>query len=202
MTASLGLKPLILCIGLGNPGSEYVSTRHNLGFMAVEEIARIYGFSPFKRYQKALVSEGTIEGVKVVLLKPMTFMNRSGIPVQEYIGFFKIPLDHIIVIHDDIALSVGKIKIKQGGSAGGHNGLRSLDAHIGNNYWRLRLGVDHPGHREAVAGYLLKNFTKKEGEELEIVLQAVAKEASLLMRQEMPLFLNQVALSLKTALAP
>lgn len=190
---------MILLVGLGNPGAQYALNRHNVGFMVIDVIANHFAFSSFKRRGEALVTEGEIDSQKVMLLKPMNFMNRSGIPVSEFASFFKIPLENIIVIHDDLDLAPGKIKIKQGGSAGGHNGLKSLDAHLGQNYWRLRVGIGHPGHRDAVHSYVLKNFSREEEDWLVPLLQALAAEASLLVQKNMPDFLNNLALRLQEA---
>ena len=188
---------MILLVGLGNPGAKYALNRHNAGFMVVDVIAESFSFTAFKRRGEALVSEGTIGSWKVALLKPMDFMNRSGVAVSEFVNFFKIPLENIIVVHDDIDLAPGKIRIKQGGSAGGHNGLKSLDHHVGQNYWRLRIGIGHPGHREAVHAHVLKNFSQEEQNWLVPLLQALAAEASFLVQKDMSKFLNNVALRLQ-----
>ncbi len=151
-----------LLVGLGNPGEKYTRNRHNIGFLAADEIAKEYGFSAFKPQFQGLIAQGIIEGQKGYILKPQTYMNLSGQSVLAACQFYKIPLERVCVIHDDIDLEPGKIKLKQGGGHGGHNGLRDIDARLGKNYWRLRVGVGHPGHRDAVSGYVLKDFPKAE----------------------------------------
>ena len=190
---------MILFVGLGNPGTQYALNRHNVGFMVVDVLADHFSFSAFKRRGEAVIAEGEIASRKVTLLKPMNFMNRSGISVSEFAHFFKIPLEDIIVAHDDLDLVPGKVKIKQGGGAGGHNGLRSLDAHLGQDYWRLRVGIGHPGHRDAVHSYVLKNFSREEEDWLVPLLQALTREASLLVQKDMSGFLNNLALRLREA---
>lgn len=190
---------MILFVGLGNPGTQYALNRHNVGFMVVDVLADHFSFSAFKRRGEAVIAEGEIASRKVTLLKPMNFMNRSGISVSEFAHFFKIPLEDIIVAHDDLDLVPGKVKIKQGGGAGGHNGLRSLDAHLGQDYWRLRVGIGHPGHRDAVHSYVLKDFSREEEDWLVPLLQALVREVSLLVQKDMPGFLNNLALRLREA---
>ena len=185
---------MILLIGLGNPGPEYSLTRHNAGFMVVDVLAHHFSFPSFKRRGEALFTEGEIKGHKATLFKPMSFMNRSGIPVSDFVRFFKIPLEDIMVVHDDLDLALGHLKIKQGGGAAGHNGLRSLDAHIGSHYWRLRIGIDRPSHKDGVQAYVLKNFSSKEQEVLDPLLDAVVAEAPLLACKDRAAFLNNVAL--------
>lgn len=166
--------------GLGNPGSKYAMNRHNIGFMAIDLIAQSYNFPPFKNKFRAEISEGKIGNHKIILCKPMTFMNLSGKAVQELMGFYKIPLDHLYVFHDDLDLLPFKVKLKLGGGSGGHNGLNSIDQHMGKEYWRLRLGIGHPGHKDAVSAYVLGNFRPDEEDDLCEILAAVTKEVPLL----------------------
>lgn len=154
---------MYLVVGLGNPGAEYAESRHNIGFMAADEISRRYRFSPFKNKFDALVSEGQIGGEKVLLLKPQTYMNLSGNAVVKAALFYKILPENIIVIHDDIDLTIGQMKAKRGGGSGGHNGIKSIDAHITADYNRIRLGVGHPVDKgPEVANYVLGKFSKSE----------------------------------------
>lgn len=159
-----------LVVGLGNPGAEYRSTRHNIGFMAIDALAGGASFS--KKFQGEL-AEVNLGGEKVLLLKPQTFMNHSGRSVQAAMSFYKIPLDHIIVVHDELDLPLGKLRIKQGGGNNGHNGIRDIDAAMGVDYWRVRLGIGHPGDKEAVHGHVLNNFSKDEQPVLEKILDAL-----------------------------
>lgn len=187
----------MLLVGLGNPGPEYAMNRHNIGFRVIDSIAHHYSFNGFKRHGQSLFSEIAIQGKKISLLKPMTYMNRSGIAVAEFASFFKIPLENIIVIHDELDLGFGRLKVKQGGGHGGHNGLKSLDAHIGKDYWRLRIGIGHPGHREAVTSHVLGNFLKVEEVYLERVMDAILNSLSFLLNKEMAAFMNNVSLELQ-----
>ncbi len=187
----------MLIVGLGNPGPEYALNRHNVGFMVVDVLQDHFNFEPFKRRENALISAGQVGEKKVTLIKPMTYINCSGGPVQNYAHFYKIAIEDILAVHDDLALDPNQIKIKQGGGSAGHNGLKSLDAHIGQNYWRLRIGIGHPGHKEAVNGYVLKNFSKAEQPDLIFLLQSIALEAPLLLQKEMPRFLNNLAQRLR-----
>lgn len=178
-------------VGLGNPGSQYSLNRHNIGFMAIDLIADEHSFPSFKNKFSALVSEGRFGSTKVVLLKPQTYMNLSGRSVAEAMKFYKVPLENLYVFHDDLDLAHGKIKIKQGGGAGGHNGLRSLDQHIGQNYWRIRLGIGHPGFKDAVSGYVLSNFHKDDEDWLVNLLSRLSKTIPDLITQKPADWLNQ-----------
>lgn len=170
-----------LIAGLGNPGDKYSRNRHNAGFMAIDEIAHHHNFPAFKAKFQGVFSTGTIGGEKVMLLKPMTMMNNSGQSVSAAAKFYKIPAGKIIVFHDEIDLQSGKLKIKKGGGAAGHNGLKSCDAHLGTkDYWRVRIGVGHPGDKEMVYAHVLGNFSRKEEEWLEPMLESIAKNATLL----------------------
>ena len=155
---------MFLVVGLGNPGKEYQATRHNVGFMAADEIFRRYSFSDFRKKSQGLVAEGNIGNEKVLLVKPQTYMNLSGNCVAELVNFYKLSAKNVIVIHDDMDLNVGQIKAKCGGGAGGHNGLKSIDSHIGNAYGRIRIGVGHPESREQVVDWVLSGFSKQDKE--------------------------------------
>lgn len=185
-----------LFVGLGNPGSEYAYNRHNVGFMAVDRIRDAHGFGPWKRKFHGLVSDGEIAGEKVLLLKPGTYMNESGRAVGEAARFLKIPLADIAVFYDEIDLAPSKLKVKTGGGNAGHNGLRSISAHVGNDYVRVRIGVGHPGVKELVARWVLSDFAKADQEWLEPLLDAIAKAAPRLVRDDQSRFLTDVAKAL------
>lgn len=165
---------MFLVVGLGNPGKEYAQNRHNVGFMAVDTIFHRYSFNDFKTKANALLAEGIIGKEKILLLKPQTYMNLSGNAVGEIAHFYKIEPSHILVFHDDLDLKPGIVRIKTGGSAGGHNGLKSIDSHIGNLYTRVRIGIGHPGDKTLVADYVLSDFSKTEKEQLEKILEILA----------------------------
>lgn len=184
---------MYLFAGLGNPGSQYERHRHNIGFMAVEEIARRYNFGPWRTRFQGLAAEGTIEGQKVLLLKPQTYMNLSGQSVAETMRFYKIPLPALTVFHDELDLAPGKLKVKIGGGAAGHNGLRSIDSHLGQSYRRVRLGIGHPGSKEKVTGHVLGDFSKADQAWLEPLLDAVAAEAGWLVKGDDTRFATAVA---------
>lgn len=166
---------MFIVAGLGNPSADYALTRHNFGFMAADTIAESYGFPPFSNKFSGLVSVGEIKSQKVMLLKPLTFMNLSGDSVAKAVSFYKESLSNLVVIHDDLDIDFGKIKAKTGGSAGGHNGLRSIDSHLGTNYSRIRLGISSPFSRRDVKNFVLSRFSKEELEELPIILADVAE---------------------------
>lgn len=188
----------MLFVGLGNPGQEYAKTRHNVGFLAVSEIANRFNLTfSLKTKYKSEIAEGEINANKVILQKPLAYMNNSGVAVNELTKFYKIPIEHVIVFHDDLDLPVGKIKIKQGGGNGGHNGLRSIDQHVGNNYFRVRIGIGHPGHRDQVSGYVLNNFRKEEIEVIDNLLYHLSKLGNLLAEGNISDFTNKLALNLK-----
>lgn len=174
---------MYLLVGLGNPGSEYAQNRHNAGFMCVDEISKSYGFPSEKTKFSGFLTEGHIDGEKACVFKPLAYMNRSGRPVAEVARFYKIPSEHIIVFHDDLDLSPGKIRVKQGGGHGGHNGLRDLDAHLGKLYWRVRIGIGRPLHKEAVSSYVLSNFSKEDRHWLDLLLPLLADEVHLLFTE-------------------
>jgi len=183
-----------LFIGLGNPGAKYAGNRHNIGYMAVDRIAAEHGFGPWRARFQGLVAEGSLGGEKVVLLKPETFMNLSGQSVGEAQRFFKLPPEDLVVFHDELDLAPGKLRVKQGGGHAGHNGLRSIHAHIGEAYGRVRLGIGHPGHKDAVAPYVLSNFAKADAGWLEDLLHGISDGAVLLAAGDGAGFLNAVAL--------
>ncbi|MEO1798383.1 MAG: aminoacyl-tRNA hydrolase [Pseudomonadota bacterium] len=186
-----------LFVGLGNPGGKYERNRHNIGFMAVDRIASDHGFGPWRSKFQGLVSEGTLGGEKVMLLKPETFMNRSGQSVGEALRFYKLAPEDVIVFHDELDLAPGKLKVKRGGGHAGHNGLRSLHGHIGEAYGRVRLGIGHPGHKDAVPGYVLRDFPKADEAWLDDLMRGISDGATELARGDAGRFMN--AVSLRTA---
>jgi peptidyl-tRNA hydrolase, PTH1 family len=186
-----------LFVGLGNPGAKYTHNRHNIGFMAVEEIARRHGFAPWRRRFQGETSEGTLDGERVVLLRPATFMNESGRAVQEAASFFKLGVDEIVVFQDELELPPGKVRVKIGGGIAGHNGLRSISAHIGNEYRRVRLGIGHPGVKELVHGHVLSDFAKSDRPLVETLCEAVADSAGLLVTGRDSTFQNKVHLAMQ-----
>ncbi len=185
-----------LFVGLGNPGAKYARNRHNIGYMAVERIAQDHGFGPWRSKFQGVLSEGRLGSEKVVLLKPETFMNLSGQSVGEAMRFFKLEPSDITVFHDEIDLAPGKLRVKSGGGHAGHNGLRSLHAHIGDAYQRVRMGVGHPGRKEAVPGYVLHDFPKADETWLEDMLRGVSDGAAALAQGDTGKFQNAVALRL------
>ena len=171
-----------LWVGLGNPEPAMARQRHNIGFMVVDAIARRHGFGPWRQRFKGIVADGAIAGERLVLLKPMTYMNDSGASVQAASAFFKLDQADIVAFHDELDLAPGKVRIKRGGGAAGHNGLRSMDRMLGGpDYWRVRLGIGHPGHKDRVTGHVLGDFAKVDLPWLEALLDGVADEAALLV---------------------
>ena len=185
---------MLLLVGLGNPGTGYAKHRHNIGFMAVDAIARCHGFGPFRAKFRGLVAEGEISGRKVLVLKPETFMNLSGQSVGEAMRFYKLAAEDVTVFHDELDLAPGKCRVKTGGGHAGHNGLRSIHGHIGEAYHRVRLGIGHPGRKELVSGYVLHDFAKADGDWLEPLLTGISQGADDLARGDRSKFLNAVAL--------
>lgn len=181
-------------VGLGNPGQEYAGNRHNIGFMALDRIAGDHGFSPWKTKFQGQIAEGRLGGDKVLLLKPETFMNRSGQSVGEAMRFYKLTPEDITVFHDELDLAPGKCRVKSGGGHAGHNGLRSIHGHIGEAYARVRLGIGHPGRKELVSGYVLHDFAKADSDWLEPLLDGIGKGAPDLAAGDSARFLNAVAL--------
>ncbi len=186
-----------LFVGLGNPGSKYAHNRHNIGFMAVEEIARRHGFAPWRRRFQGVTSEGTLDQEKVVLLLPGTFMNESGRAVQEAANFFKLAAGDIVVFQDELELPPAKLRVKVGGGIAGHNGLRSISAHIGNDYRRVRLGIGHPGVKELVHSYVLSDFSKADRPWVEALCSVIADNAGLLASDKDSTFQNKVHLAMQ-----
>ncbi len=182
-----------LLVGLGNPGPEYALHRHNVGFMAVERIAARFNFGPARSRFRGLVAEGRVGEAKLLALKPATFMNRSGEAVAEAIQFYKLPPERVIVLYDEIDLAPGKLKVKRGGGAAGHNGIRSIDAAIGPDFWRVRIGVGHPGHKDLVHGYVLHAFAKADRDWLDPLLEAIADEIETMIQGKSELFMTRVA---------
>ena len=185
-----------LFVGLGNPGARHAGNRHNIGFMAVDAIAKRHGFAPWRRRFHGVATEGTLGSEKVLLLLPGTFMNESGRAVAEAANFYKIDLSGIVVVHDEIELPPGKVRVKVGGGIAGHNGLRSISAHIGNDYKRVRIGVGHPGDKDLVHTHVLSDFAKSEKPWVEALCETVAENAGLLARGEDASFQNKVHLSM------
>ena len=183
-----------LWVGLGNPGAKYAGNRHNIGFMAVDRIAADHGFTPWRAKFQGEVAEGTLAGGKVLLLKPSTYMNLSGQSVAEAARFHKLALTDITVFHDEIDLAPGKLRVKTGGGHAGHNGLRSIHAHLGDAYHRVRLGVGHPGHKDAVPHYVLHDFGKSDRDWLDAMLHGLSDGAPALATGDAARFQNAVAL--------
>ena len=183
-----------LWIGLGNPGPQYALHRHNVGFMALDTIAQVHDFGPVQKKFQGWLQEGRIGGDKILLLKPATFMNESGRAVGEALRFYKLGTEALTVFHDELDLAPFKVKVKQGGGTAGHNGLRSIDKHLGPDFRRVRLGIGHPGHKDRVTGYVLGNFAKAEQDDLAEMLGAVAAESPWLAKNDDARFMNDVAL--------
>ena len=187
---------MLLLVGLGNPGARYVGTRHNVGFMAVQAIAKRHGIGPLRRRFQGVACEGTLGGARVLLLLPGTYMNESGRAVAEAARFYKLPLADITVFHDEIELPPGKVRVKVGGGIAGHNGLRSISEHIGNDYRRVRIGVGHPGHKDLVEHYVLSDFAKSEQRWVEALIEILADKVDFLVRGEDASFQNKVHLAM------
>ncbi len=191
-----------LIVGLGNPGDQYRHNRHNIGFMAADAIARHHGFSPFKNKHAGLLAEGNVGGERVLLLKPQTFMNRSGDSVTAAAGFFKIAPEDVVVFYDELDLVPGKVRVKIGGGNGGHNGLRSIDPQLGLTYKRVRLGIGHPGHKDGVTHHVLGDFSKLDHLWLDPLLDAIAKNLELVLAGDDNGFMNKLALATKAVDEP
>ena len=183
-----------LFVGLGNPGAKYAGNRHNIGFMAVDRIAADHGFAPWRAKFQGLVSEGRLGAERVALLKPATFMNLSGQSVNEAVRFYKLAPADVVVFHDELDLAPGRIRLKSGGGHAGHNGLRSLHAHLGEAYDRVRLGIGHPGDKDRVADYVLSDFAKADQDWLDDLMRGISDGAALLAEGDGGKFLNAVAL--------
>ncbi len=187
---------MLLVVGLGNPGSEHAGNRHNIGFMAVDAIARRHGFGPFRAKFQGELAEGRMGGGKVLALKPQTYMNCSGRSVGAAVDFFKIPMSDVIVLHDEIDLAAGKVRVKRGGGHAGHNGLRDIHAHIGSDYGRVRIGVGHPGDKDRVTGHVLRDFAKADAQWVEDLLDAIAKHFPEIADGNDADFMSRVALDM------
>ncbi|WP_310497336.1 aminoacyl-tRNA hydrolase [Sandarakinorhabdus sp.] len=184
-----------IVVGLGNPGAQYALHRHNIGFIAADTIGRVHGFGPWKVRFQGLTSEGHIGTHKVLLLKPATFMNDSGRSVGETLRFFKLEAAAALaVLYDELDLEPMKVRVKHGGGAAGHNGIRSIDAHCGNDYRRVRIGIGHPGHKDRVTGHVLGNFAKSEMDPLADTLGAIAAEMPRLLDGDEARFMSDIAL--------
>ncbi|MBF0336161.1 MAG: aminoacyl-tRNA hydrolase [Alphaproteobacteria bacterium] len=183
-----------LVVGLGNPGAGYAGNRHNIGFMAVDTLVRRHGFGPWRAKFQGRLADGVIAGRKVLALEPETWMNLSGQSVAAAMRFHKIAPEDVIVLHDELDLPPGRVRVKKGGGAGGHNGLKSIDAHIGRDYWRVRLGIGHPGNKDLVSGYVLHDFAKADESWLGPLLDAVADAFPFLLDGQDNGFMNRVAM--------
>lgn len=183
-----------LFVGLGNPGPKYARNRHNIGFMAVDRIAADHDFPPFRAKFQGMLSEGRLGRERVAILKPQTFMNLSGQSVGEALRFFKVEPAEVIVFHDELDLAPGKLRVKTGGGHAGHNGLRSLHAHIGEGYQRVRIGIGHPGHKDRVAPWVLSDFAKADADWIEDLLRGISDGAPALAEGDAARFQNAVAL--------
>ena len=190
-----------LWVGLGNPGPQYAMHRHNVGFMALDTIAEVHGFGPVQKKFLGWLQEGRIPGSgageKILLLKPATFMNESGRSVGEALRFYKLGTDALSVFHDELDLTPFKVKVKQGGGTAGHNGLRSIDQHLGADFRRIRIGIGHPGHKDRVTGHVLGNYAKAEMDDLADMLGAISAECGWLAKGDDTRFMNDVALRLQ-----
>ncbi|MEE1878428.1 aminoacyl-tRNA hydrolase [Altererythrobacter litoralis] len=183
--------------GLGNPGPKYAMNRHNVGFMALDVIADMHDFGPVQKKFQGWAQEGRIGTQKILLLKPATFMNESGRSVAEALRFYKLGTDALTVFHDELDLAPFKVKVKQGGGTAGHNGLRSIDQHLGPDFRRVRIGIGHPGHKDRVTGYVLGNYAKSEQDDLVDMLGAIAAEADWLAKGDDARFMSDVAVRMQ-----
>ncbi|MGE0035384.1 MAG: aminoacyl-tRNA hydrolase [Xanthobacteraceae bacterium] len=186
-----------LFVGLGNPGSSYVGNRHNIGFMVVEAIAKRHNLGPWRRRFQGVTAEGPLGTERVLLLLPGTYMNESGRAVADAAHFYKLGVEQIVVFHDEIDLAPAKVRVKTGGGVAGHNGLRSISAHVGNDYRRVRIGVGHPGVKERVHGHVLSDFAKSERDWVDALCAIVADNAELLAKGQDASFQNKVHLAMQ-----
>ena len=183
---------MFLICGLGNPGKDYINTRHNIGFNLIDKLSSFYSFLPFKKDKKKEVLKGEINHQSCLLMKPLNFMNLSGQPIQEIVNFYKIDKKKIYIIHDDLDLELGKVKLKFGGGNGGHNGLSNIDEMIGNNYNRIRIGINHPGSKDLVSSYVLNKFTNDEMSLIKKKLDQITDNFNILLDDQV-LFLTKLA---------
>src|SRR3954468_5978514 len=189
-----------LFVGLGNPGDPYARNRYNVGFMAAERIASRHAFGPWRQRFQGRLAEGVLDGERIWLLEPQTFMNESGRSIAEAARFMKLPLADIVIFHDELDLAASKVRVKVGGGVAGHNGLRSADACLGSReFKRVRIGIGHPGHKDRVTGHVLGNFAKAEMDDLADLLGAIAAEAPWLAKGDDVRFMNDIALRLGTS---
>jgi PTH1 family peptidyl-tRNA hydrolase len=188
---------MLLFVGLGNPGTQHVGNRHNIGFMVVQAIAKRHGFAPWRRRFQGVATEGTIGSARILLLLPGTYMNESGRAVGEAAHFYKLGLGEIAVFHDEIDLAPAKVRVKTGGGVAGHNGLRSITAHVGNDYRRVRIGVGHPGDKNLVQRYVLSDFAKDEREWVAALIDILADNSGLLATGQDASFQNKVHLAMQ-----
>ena len=186
-----------LWVGLGNPGAQYALHRHNVGFMAADVMAEMHGFGPVQKKFQGWLQEGRIGGEKVLLLKPATVMNESGRSVGEALRFYQLGIEALTVFHDELDLAPFKVKVKTGGGTAGHNGLRSIDQHLGPDFRRVRIGIGHPGHKDRVTGHVLGNYAKAEIDDLTDMLAAIGAEAEWLAKGDDPRFMSDVALRMQ-----
>jgi PTH1 family peptidyl-tRNA hydrolase len=187
---------MLLFVGLGNPGERYAGNRHNIGFMAVQAIAKRHDIAPWRRKFQGVAVEGAIGGERLLLLLPGTFMNESGRAVQEAANFYKLDAGHVVVFHDEAELLPGKVRLKKGGGNAGHNGLRSISEHIGNDYHRVRLGIGHPGNKDMMESFVLQDFAKSERPWVDALCDIVADNISLLIEGKDSTFQNKVHLAM------
>jgi len=188
---------MLLFVGLGNPGANHVGNRHNIGFMVVQAVAKRHDIGPWRRRFQGIAAEGSIASERVLLLLPGTYMNESGRAVAETVNFYKLALDQVVVFHDEIDLAPGKVRVKTGGGVAGHNGLRSITSHIGNDYRRVRIGVGHPGVKELVHAHVLSDFAKSERPWVVALCDIIADNAGLLAKGEDATFQNKVHLAMQ-----
>jgi len=187
---------MLLLVGLGNPGARYGGNRHNIGFMAVQEVAKRHGIGPWRRRFQGVACEGPLGGKRTLLLLPGTYMNESGRAVAEAVHFYKLSPADVVVFHDEIDLPPGKVRVKVGGGIAGHNGLRSISEHIGNDYRRVRIGVGHPGNKDLVQHYVLSDFAKSDRDWVEALIGILAEDAELIARGQDASFQNKVHLAM------
>ena len=193
---------MLVVVGLGNSGQRYASNRHNVGFMVVDELIRAYGLGGGRARFQSIVHEGWLAGEKILALKPTTYVNESGRAVGSAMRFYKLTPAHVIAIHDELDLAPGKLRVKTGGGNGGHNGIKSIDAHIGRDYRRVRIGIGHPGHRDRVSGHVLSDFSAEEHGWLDSLIDAVTEAFPLVIAGDDSRFMSRVALLTRRADAP